>query len=93
MPSKTDRLYHRFQALLRMPRPAPARRRTHLQRTKTATIDRSRGERKPTLQCVGQVVGQMNRPKKAGQVVQDMVTEYADVLTRFADEASALTGD
>ena len=42
---------------------------------------------------VGQVVGQMNRPKKAGQVVQDMVTEYADVLTRFADEASALTGD
>lgn len=38
---------------------------------------------------VGQVVGQMNSTKKAGQVVLDMVNEYADVLERFASEAAA----
>ncbi len=38
---------------------------------------------------VGQVVGQMNSTKKAGQVVLDMVNEYADVLERFAGEAAA----
>jgi NAD(P)H-dependent flavin oxidoreductase YrpB (nitropropane dioxygenase family) len=37
---------------------------------------------------VGQVVGQMNVSKKAGQVVLDMVNEYADVLVRFAEEAA-----
>jgi len=36
---------------------------------------------------VGQVVGQMNVSKKAGQVVLDMVNEYADVAVRFAEEA------
>jgi NAD(P)H-dependent flavin oxidoreductase YrpB (nitropropane dioxygenase family) len=36
---------------------------------------------------VGQVVGQMNVSKKAGQVVMDMVNEYADVVIRFAEEA------
>lgn len=36
---------------------------------------------------VGQVVGQMNASKKAGQVVMDMVNEYADVVVRFAEEA------
>lgn len=36
---------------------------------------------------VGQVVGQMNVSKKAGQVVMDMVNEYADVVVRFAEEA------
>lgn len=36
---------------------------------------------------VGQVVGQMNVSKKAGQVVLDMVNEYADVVVRFAEEA------
>ncbi|HAS09768.1 MAG TPA: monooxygenase [Acidimicrobiaceae bacterium] len=35
---------------------------------------------------VGQVVGQMNVSKKAGQVVMDMVNEYADVVIRFAEE-------
>lgn len=35
---------------------------------------------------VGQVVGQMNVSKKAGQVVMDMVNEYADVVFRFAEE-------
>jgi NAD(P)H-dependent flavin oxidoreductase YrpB (nitropropane dioxygenase family) len=37
---------------------------------------------------VGQVVGQMNLSKKAGQVVMDMVNEYADVVVRFAEEAA-----
>jgi hypothetical protein len=36
---------------------------------------------------VGQVVGQMNTSRKAGQVVLDMVNEYADVVVRFAKEA------
>ena len=36
---------------------------------------------------VGQVVGQMNVSKKAGQVVMDMVNEYADVVVRFAEES------
>lgn len=40
---------------------------------------------------VGQVVGQMNTSKKAGQVVIDMVNEYADVLIRFAEEAASAT--
>ncbi|HUZ42839.1 MAG TPA: nitronate monooxygenase family protein [Acidimicrobiales bacterium] len=37
---------------------------------------------------VGQVVGQMNQVRPARQVVLDMVTEYVDVLQRFAEEAS-----
>jgi NAD(P)H-dependent flavin oxidoreductase YrpB (nitropropane dioxygenase family) len=37
---------------------------------------------------VGQVVGQMNATKRAGQVVLEMVDEYADVLVRFAREAA-----
>jgi len=37
---------------------------------------------------VGQVVGQMDRVKPARQVVLDMVTEYADVVDRFAREAA-----
>ena len=40
---------------------------------------------------VGQVVGQMTVSKKAGQVVLDMVEEYADVLIRFAEEAADTT--
>ena len=36
---------------------------------------------------VGQVVGRMDRVKPARQVVLDMVTEYADVVSRFAAEA------
>jgi NAD(P)H-dependent flavin oxidoreductase YrpB (nitropropane dioxygenase family) len=40
---------------------------------------------------VGQVVGQMNQTKKAGQVVLEMVQEYADVVGRFADEVAAAT--
>lgn len=40
---------------------------------------------------VGQVVGQMNQTKKAGQVVLEMVQEYADVIGRFAEEVAAAT--
>ena len=38
---------------------------------------------------VGQVVGTMNQVRPARQVVLDMVTEYADVVERFAREAEA----
>ncbi len=38
---------------------------------------------------VGQVVGQLDRVKPARQVVLDMVTEYADVAQRFADQVNA----
>jgi NAD(P)H-dependent flavin oxidoreductase YrpB (nitropropane dioxygenase family) len=38
---------------------------------------------------VGQVVGTMNRVRPARQVVLDMVTEYAEVVDRFAREAEA----
>lgn len=37
---------------------------------------------------VGQVVGSMNAVKPARQVVLDMMTEYADVVDRFAREAA-----
>jgi NAD(P)H-dependent flavin oxidoreductase YrpB (nitropropane dioxygenase family) len=37
---------------------------------------------------VGQVVGTMNQVKPARQVVLDMMTEYADVVGRFAEEAA-----
>ncbi len=37
---------------------------------------------------VGQIVGDMDRVKPARQVVLDMVTEYADVVSRFAQEAA-----
>ena len=40
---------------------------------------------------VGQVVGQMNAPRRAGQVVLEMVQEYADVLERFARESAAMS--
>ena len=36
---------------------------------------------------VGQVVGRMNTVKPARQVVLDMMTEYADVVERFAAQA------
>jgi NAD(P)H-dependent flavin oxidoreductase YrpB (nitropropane dioxygenase family) len=35
---------------------------------------------------VGQVVGQLDRVRPARQVLLDMVTEYADVAQRFADQ-------
>ncbi len=38
---------------------------------------------------VGQVVGRLDRVRPARQVVLDMVTEYADVVQRFAAEANS----
>jgi NAD(P)H-dependent flavin oxidoreductase YrpB (nitropropane dioxygenase family) len=38
---------------------------------------------------VGQVVGRMSDVRPARQVVLDMMTEYADVVGRFAEEASS----
>jgi NAD(P)H-dependent flavin oxidoreductase YrpB (nitropropane dioxygenase family) len=38
---------------------------------------------------VGQVVGRMDAVKPARQVVLDMVNEYADVLSRFVEQAEA----
>jgi NAD(P)H-dependent flavin oxidoreductase YrpB (nitropropane dioxygenase family) len=40
---------------------------------------------------VGQVVGRMNEVRPARQVVLDMMTEYADVVARFAEEAESAT--
>ena len=37
---------------------------------------------------VGQVVGRMDKVKPARQVVLDMVNEYADVVARFAEQAT-----
>ena len=37
---------------------------------------------------VGQVVGQLDRVRPARQVVLDMVTEYAEVAQRFADQVA-----
>ena len=39
---------------------------------------------------VGQIVGTMNQVRPARQVVLDMMTEYADVLSRFAEQASSV---
>jgi NAD(P)H-dependent flavin oxidoreductase YrpB (nitropropane dioxygenase family) len=39
---------------------------------------------------VGQVVGRLDRIQTCRQVVMDMVTEYADTVQRFADEAAEL---
>jgi NAD(P)H-dependent flavin oxidoreductase YrpB (nitropropane dioxygenase family) len=39
---------------------------------------------------VGQVVGRMNQVKPARQVVLEMVTEYAEVAARFAEQATAV---
>ena len=38
---------------------------------------------------VGQVVGRMDRIRPARQVVLDMVTEYAEVAARFAEQSAA----
>jgi NAD(P)H-dependent flavin oxidoreductase YrpB (nitropropane dioxygenase family) len=38
---------------------------------------------------IGQVVGQLDRVRPARQVVMDMVSEYADVAQRFADQVES----
>jgi NAD(P)H-dependent flavin oxidoreductase YrpB (nitropropane dioxygenase family) len=40
---------------------------------------------------VGQVVGSLNQVKTARQVVEEMVAEYVEVASTFADELAALT--
>jgi NAD(P)H-dependent flavin oxidoreductase YrpB (nitropropane dioxygenase family) len=57
-------------------------------RINRAANTRGSGAEELATYFVGQVVGQMNATKKAGQVVMDMVTEYADVVVRFAQEAA-----
>jgi NAD(P)H-dependent flavin oxidoreductase YrpB (nitropropane dioxygenase family) len=39
---------------------------------------------------IGQVVGQLDHVTSARQVVLDMVTEYADVAQRFADQVESI---
>ena len=46
------------------------------------------GARRLANYFVGQVVGTMNQVKPARQVVLDMVTEYADVVQGFVDQAA-----
>jgi len=57
-------------------------------RINRAANTRGSGAEELATYFVGQVVGQMNATKKAGQVVMEMVTEYADVVVRFAQEAA-----
>jgi NAD(P)H-dependent flavin oxidoreductase YrpB (nitropropane dioxygenase family) len=57
-------------------------------RINRAANTRGSGAEELATYFVGQVVGQMNVTKKAGQVVLDMVNEYADVVVRFAAEAA-----
>ena len=40
---------------------------------------------------MGQVVGQMDRIRPARQVVLEMMTEYAEVAQRFADQVAEET--
>lgn len=42
---------------------------------------------------VGQVVGYMNRVRPIRQIMEDLVTEYADVVEHFAGELAALSGE
>ncbi len=44
------------------------------------------GAQKLANYFVGQVVGQLDRIRPARQVVLDMMTEYAEVAQRFADQ-------
>jgi NAD(P)H-dependent flavin oxidoreductase YrpB (nitropropane dioxygenase family) len=41
---------------------------------------------------VGQVVGSLNQVKSTRQVVEEMVSEYVEVATRFADALQTLSG-
>jgi NAD(P)H-dependent flavin oxidoreductase YrpB (nitropropane dioxygenase family) len=46
------------------------------------------GAQKLANYFVGQVVGQLDRIRPARQVVLDMMTEYAEVAQRFADQVA-----
>jgi NAD(P)H-dependent flavin oxidoreductase YrpB (nitropropane dioxygenase family) len=51
------------------------------------------GAEKLSNYFVGQVVGRMDAVKPARQVLLDMVTEYADVVERFAQQAAGAAAD
>ena len=57
-------------------------------RISRAAYTKGSGAEKLANYFVGQIVGSMNVTKSARQVVLDMVTEYADVVGRFAAEAA-----
>ncbi|HZU73661.1 MAG TPA: nitronate monooxygenase family protein [Acidimicrobiales bacterium] len=58
-------------------------------RISRAATKEGSGANKLANYFVGQVVGQLDRVRPARQVVLDMVTEYAEVAQRFADQLSA----
>jgi NAD(P)H-dependent flavin oxidoreductase YrpB (nitropropane dioxygenase family) len=58
-------------------------------RISRAATKEGSGANKLANYFVGQVVGQMNQVRPARQVLLDMVTEYAEVAQRFADQVSA----
>jgi len=59
-------------------------------RIQRSSHDEGEGASKLANDFVGQIVGTMNQVRPARQVVLDMMTEYADVLSRFAEQASSV---
>ena len=57
-------------------------------RISRAAADKGSGAEQLANYFVGQVVGQLDGVRPVRQVVLDMMTEYADVVRRFADEAA-----
>jgi len=57
-------------------------------RISRAAATEGSGAQKLANYFVGQVVGQLDRIRPARQVVLDMMTEYAEVAQRFADQLS-----
>jgi NAD(P)H-dependent flavin oxidoreductase YrpB (nitropropane dioxygenase family) len=57
-------------------------------RINRAAASEGSGAQKLANYFVGQVVGQLDRVRPARQVVLDMMTEYAEVAQRFADQVA-----
>jgi NAD(P)H-dependent flavin oxidoreductase YrpB (nitropropane dioxygenase family) len=57
-------------------------------RISRAASSEGSGAQKLANYFVGQVVGQLDRIRPARQVVLDMMTEYAEVAQRFADQVA-----
>ena len=53
-----------------------------------AAVTEGSGSQKLANYFVGQVVGQLHAIRPARQVVLDMMTEYAEVAQRFADQVA-----
>jgi NAD(P)H-dependent flavin oxidoreductase YrpB (nitropropane dioxygenase family) len=60
-------------------------------RISRAATSEGSGAQKLANYFVGQVVGQLDRIRPARQVVLDMMTEYAEVAQRFADQVAEET--